>query len=376
MSSGGRYLKNTPKKSNRKWVVTLAVILIVALLIGLVAGFVISKMNKIRRAEKGENSLTAEDLQGMIVEDPEPTTEATTVPTTEATEPVETKPNYGKTGKVVNVLLIGQDARHGEDSKNSDTLILCTVNKETKKLTLTSFLRDSFVYIPPFKDSYGQTHDGRTKMTLCYALGYKWGGDLGAMELMDMVIERNFGSVVDHNIEINLDAFDAFINAIGGIYVELDADETKYLNDKFKDVEDYVFEEGENKLDGWAAEEYARMRHSTAADNDFKRTNRQRIVVSKVLERIKTMSLTQINALIDEMLPMFLTDMSNSDITTYVMELLPILPELTIESQECPSAEIRGGKVVDLFGDGVPQSIITFNEADAKAIMTAITECD
>ena len=88
------------------------------------------------------------------------------------------------------------------------------------------------------------------------------------------------------------------------------------------------------------------------------------------------MSLTQINALIDEMLPMFLTDMSNSDITTYVMELLPILPELTIESQECPSAEIRGGKVVDLFGDGVPQSIITFNEADAKAIMTAITECD
>ena len=376
MSSGGRYLNHTPKKNNKKWIVPLAVILILALLIGLVAGFVITKMNRIRRAEKGENSLTAEDLQGILVEDPEPTTEATTVPTTEATVPEETKPDYGKTGKVVNVLLIGQDARPGEDSKNSDTLILCTVNKETKKLTLTSFLRDSFVYIPPFKDSYGQTHDGRTKMTLCYALGYKWGGDLGAMELMDLVIERNFGSVVDHNIEINLDAFDAFINAIGGIYVELDADETKYLNDKFKDVEDYVFEEGENKLDGWAAEEYARMRHSTAADNDFKRTNRQRIVVSKVLERIKTMSLTQINALIDEMLPMFLTDMSNSDITTYVMELLPILPELTIESQECPSAEIRGGKVVDLFGDGVPQSIITFNEADAKAIMTAITECD
>ena len=375
MSSGGRYLKKTPAKK-KTWMIVLAVILVLALIVGLAAGFVISKMNKIQRAEKGDNQLTAEDLQGLMVEESEPTTEPTTAPTTETTVPEETKPDYGKTGKVVNILLIGQDARPGEDSKNSDTMILCTVNKETKKLTLTSFLRDTFVYIPTFTDTYGVPHSGRTKLTLCYALGYKWGGDLGAMELMDMVIERNFGSVVDHNVEINLDAFDAFINAIGGIYVELDADETKYLNEKFKNVEDYVFEEGENKLDGWAAEEYARMRHSTAADNDYKRTNRQRIVVTKVVEKLKTMSLAQINSLIDEMLPMFLTDMTNSDITTYVMELLPVLPELTIDSQECPSAEIRGGKIVDLFGDGTEHSIITFDEAKAKAIMTAITECD
>ena len=191
MSSGGRYLKKTPgKKKNKALMTILVVVLALVLIIGLLAGFVISKMNKIQRAEKSENSLTAEDLQGLMVEESEPTTEATTAPT-ETTAPKETAPDYGKTGKVVNVLLIGQDARPGEDSKNSDTMILCTVNKETKTLTLTSFLRDTFVYIPTFTDTYGTPHSGRTKMTLCYALGYKWGGDLGAMELMDMVIERN-----------------------------------------------------------------------------------------------------------------------------------------------------------------------------------------
>ena len=42
----------------------------------------------------------------------------------DTTVPKETSPDYGKTGKVINVLLIGQDAREGEESKNADTVIL------------------------------------------------------------------------------------------------------------------------------------------------------------------------------------------------------------------------------------------------------------
>lgn len=376
MSKGGHFLTQKPQKKTKPWVVVVAVILAVVILIGaLGTWFVVSKMNKIQRAEKGDNQLSADDLNGMLVED-DTATEATTAPT-ETTVPKETSPDYGKTGKVINVLLVGQDAREGEESKNADTMLLVTVNKETKKINMTSFQRDTLVYIPTVYDTNGTPHSGRTKMTLAYALGYKWGGNLGAMEIIDKVIERNFGAIVDKNIEVNMEAFDACINALHGVDIELNADEVKYLNDYFKDYPERVYKEGVNKLDGWAAEMYARTRHSSNADNDFNRTNRQRAVVAAVLEKLKSMSLLEINSLIDELLPMVLTDMTNTDMTTYVTELLPLLPEMTLESLQCPNADMdMYGKVIDLFGDGQEHAVLYFDEAKAKSIVTAITEAD
>ena len=377
MSKGGYFLAPKPEKKTKPWVIVVAVILAVVILIGaLGTWFVISKMNKIQRAEKGDNQLSSDDLSGMLVEDDTPATEAVTEPK-ESTEPKETEPNFGKTGKVINVLLIGQDAREGEESKNADTMLLVTVNKETKKINMTSFQRDTLVVIPTVYDTNGRPHDGRTKMTLAYALGYKWGGDLGAMEIIDKVIERNFGAIVDKNIEVDMDAFDACINALHGVDIELNADEVKYLNDYFKDYPDRVYKEGVNKLDGWAAEMYARTRHSTNADNDFNRTNRQRAVVAAVLEKVKTMSLLEINSLVDQLLPMVLTDMSNADITTYITELLPLLPEMTLESLQCPNKDMdMYGKVIDLFNNGEQHAVLYFDENKAKAIVTAITEAD
>ena len=376
MSKGGHFLTQKPEKKTKPWVVVVAVILAVVILIGaLGTWFVVSKMNKIQRAEKGDNQLSADDLNGMLVED-DTATEATTAPT-ETTVPKETRPDYGKTGKVINVLLVGQDAREGEESKNADTMLLVTVNKETKKINMTSFQRDTLVYIPTVYDTNGTPHSGRTKMTLAYALGYKWGGDLGAMEIIDKVIERNFGAIVDKNIEVNMEAFDACINALHGVDIELNADEVKYLNDYFKDYPERVYKEGVNRLDGWAAEMYARTRHSTNADNDFNRTNRQRAVVAAVLEKVKSMSLLEINSLIDELLPMVLTDMTNTDMTTYVAELLPLLPEMTLESLQCPNEDMdMYGKVIDLFGDGQQHAVLYFDENKAKSIVTAITEAD
>ena len=376
MSKGGHFLTQKPEKKTKPWVVVVAVILAVVILIGaLGTWFVVSKMNKIQRAEKGDNQLSADDLNGMLVED-DTATEATTAPT-ETTVPKETRPDYGKTGKVINVLLVGQDAREGEESKNADTMLLVTVNKETKKINMTSFQRDTLVYIPTVYDTNGTPHSGRTKMTLAYALGYKWGGDLGAMEIIDKVIERNFGAIVDKNIEVNMEAFDACINALHGEDIELNADEVKYLNDYFKDYPERVYKEGVNRLDGWAAEMYARTRHSTNADNDFNRTNRQRAVVAAVLEKVKSMSLLEINSLIDELLPMVLTDMTNTDMTTYVAELLPLLPEMTLESLQCPNEDMdMYGKIIDLFGDGQQHAVLYFDENKAKSIVTAITEAD
>ena len=335
-------------------------------------------MSKIRKAQDGPNQLTDDVLAGLLAEDPTGSyaDDFETEPM-DTTVPKETSPDYGKTGKVINVLLIGQDAREGEESKNADTVILVTINKETKKITMTSFLRDAYVSLNGLEDINGSLHYGATKLTLVYAMGYMYGGDLGAMHLMDRVIEKNFGPVVDHNIEVSMDAFDACINALGGVAINLDEDEAKYMNNYFKDYDDRVYEAGENLLDGWAAEVYVRTRHANYGDNDFNRTDRQRAVVAQVLEKVKNKSLLEINKLVDSLLPFVLTDMSNKDMTNYILEILPLLPEMTLDSIQCPNEDMdRWGEVRDIFGDGLEQSILNFDSNKAKAILIPITECD
>lgn len=377
MSKGGRFLEQKAPEKGNTWVKVLVIVLAVILVIGaLGAWFVVSKMNKIQKAQLAENQLSEEDLAGLLVEDPTQETEA--VPT-ETTEPKPTDPDYGKMGKVINVLLIGQDAREGEESKNSDTVILVTVNKETKKITMTSFLRDSYVTLNNVVDSNGKGHGGSTKLTLAYALGYQWGGTLGAMQVMDQVITNNFGPVVDHNIEVNMEAFDACINALGGVTITLDKDEAKYMNNYFSkfDAEGREFFEGDNLVDGWAAEVYVRTRHANNGDNDYNRTNRQRQVVAQVLEKVKNMSVLELNKLVDQLLPLVATDMTNTDMTNYILEVLPILPEMTLESIQCPNKEMGlWGEVADIFHNGEEHSIQHFDPAKCKAILVPITECD
>lgn len=377
MSKGGRFLEQKAPEKGNTWVKVLVIVLAVILVIGaLGAWFVVSKMNKIQKAQLAENQLSEEDLAGLLVEDP--TQETETVPT-ETTEPKPTDPDYGKMGKVINVLLIGQDAREGEESKNSDTVILVTVNKETKKITMTSFLRDSYVTLNNVVDSNGKSHSGSTKLTLAYALGYQWGGTLGAMQVMDQVITNNFGPVVDHNIEVNMEAFDACINALGGVTITLDKDEAKYMNNYFSkfDAEGREFFEGDNLVDGWAAEVYVRTRHANNGDNDYNRTNRQRQLVAQVLEKVKNMSVLELNKLVDQLLPLVATDMTNTDMTNYILEVLPILPEMTLESIQCPNKEMGlWGEVADIFHNGEEHSIQHFDPAKCKAILVPITECD
>ena len=377
MSKGGRFLEQKAPEKGNAWVKVLVIVLAVILVIGaLGAWFVVSKMNKIQKAQLAENQLSEEDLAGLLVEDPTQETEA--VPT-ETTEPKPTDPDYGKMGKVINVLLIGQDAREGEESKNSDTVILITVNKETKKITMTSFLRDSYVTLNNVVDSNGKSHSGSTKLTLAYALGYQWGGTLGAMQVMDQVITNNFGPVVDHNIEVNMEAFDACINALGGVTITLDKDEAKYMNNYFSkfEAEGREFFEGDNLVDGWAAEVYVRTRHANNGDNDYNRTNRQRQLVAQVLEKVKNMSVLELNKLVDQLLPLVATDMTNTDMTNYILEVLPILPEMTLESIQCPNKEMGlWGEVADIFHNGEEHSIQHFDPAKCKAILVPITECD
>ena len=87
---------------------------------------------------------------------------------------------------IINIMLIGQDRRPGEGRTRSDVMILCTINKQTQEITMTSFMRDMYVAIPGYSDN---------KMNAAYALG--------GMTTLEACLEKNFGIHVDGNVEVD-----------------------------------------------------------------------------------------------------------------------------------------------------------------------------
>lgn len=323
--------------------IALAVVLGLALLIGAGAAiYVNSMLNLVKRPVEESFSPDPEDIAHLIG-NTEPETEPETQPKTEPeTEPAE--PDYGDNGKIINILLVGQDQREGEDHKLSDTIILCTVNRETKTLTLSSFQRDMYVKLP---NMWGHKC-GKNRINTAYALGYSWKGDLGAMQMLDQLLLEQFGVEVDYNIEIGFEAFEGIVDAVGGIDITLTEDEAAYLNDI--DGLPGNYSAGENHLDGYAGLCYARMRHSSAADNDFNRTGRQRAVIEAVLEQCRSMKISEMHTLLTELLPMVLTDMSNEDIWSLAKDILPLVSELEVVSQQIPAPGTYSGQVIEIYG--------------------------
>lgn len=306
----------------------------------------------------------------------EETTQPTTVETTTEAITETTEPDYGQSGKIVNILVVGQDSRPVEEHKLSDTIMLFTLNKEKKTLTITSFLRDSYVNLP---DYYRGHTCGWNRINTAYALGYSWFGDAGAMDMMNVTIEGNYGVKIDGNVEISFDAFEAIVDVLGGLTIPLDEDETAYMNQEvdnwsaigFGEIWNlHHFEVGENFLNGKEALWFASMRHSSNSDNDFKRAARQRLVVDLVLQKLKTMNPLKVTSLIDEILPHILTNISTDDIKMYIKELVPYIFGLTLETNQCPAEGTYWGEMVDL-PDG-PGGVLKIDFDANRRIMAEI----
>lgn len=383
MSKGGRYLKTeAPVKKKKGASTVILVILIVVLLIAILAvgvgiWFYNDKLNRITRPEVEYKNPSQEEIDNIMTYVPEDAVvypDSTEAPTEETTEPtVETTedPTYyepGKLGKIVNIMVVGQAAREEEVGRISDTMILCTVNKETKKLTLTSFPRDSYVKLPNYVDSSGTKHPcGMQRINVNYALGYSWGGTLDAMGMLNQCIYENYGAEVDFNVEINFDSFKKIINKLGGVQIELTEAEADHMTNELNGVG--TFEPGLNTLNGKQALQYARIRK---IDSDMERGNRQKKLITAILSQIRTLSLKELNDLIDELLPSIVTNMSNEDITNCILELLPLLPKLEIVSNQCPAEGTYSGQMVDIYG--VMSGVIVPNLQKNRELLTAITE--
>ena len=259
MSKGGRYLKqNAVPKKKKKKVSTVKVVLLTLLtltVIGILGGIIVfnNMLGLVERAEVVEKTDVTVDpaLLGNMEETESVATETTEEPTTVPT----TLPYTPSDLDIINVLVVGQAARDGEEYRYADTMILATVNKNTKTLTLTSFLRDAYVDMP----NYMGHSCGWNRINTVYHLGWTWGDTGGAMEMMNICLKDNYGIEVDYNVEIDFRAFEKIIDLLGGVTVEMTRDEAEYMIEHAPwEREDFwQFQEGSNWLSGEEALVYA-----------------------------------------------------------------------------------------------------------------------
>ena len=298
-----------------------------------------------------------------LINRPEETAVPTVQITAEATVPSETSPEETwpqivSDEKITNIMLVGQAAREGETARIADTMILCSINRETKTLTLTSLMRYLRLVWPEFRDKDGKPHWGHNRINMAYNMGYKWAGKpQGGMELLSSIVEHNFGVKVDHAIEVNFDVFSKVIDLLDGVTVDISEAEYNYLKKNAKWTDDLA--PGRNTLNGYHALCYARMRK--VGNGDYERTERQRRIITLLIDKLREKNILETLALFEEILPMITTDMTNREITNYAFEFIPMLKDLKIQSQRIPFDGTYWNVTVEIEGQPVPDSQIDCN---------------
>lgn len=241
------------------------------------------------------------------------------------------------------IALVGLDNTSDTlDYGNSDTMIIASINNDTKKVKLVSLYRDTYLNVGT--DPKGN-EDTYTKANAAYAYG-------GAQQLMTMM-NKNLDLSLDGYVTVDFAAVAETIDLLGGLDIEMTADEVEHMNDYCvetseatgKSYEEIYPEDGVHHLNGVQAVSYARIRYT--AGNDFRRAARQRLVIYKMVEKAKNSSWTTLNKIVDTVCPMVATSLSKADILKMGMNMITY----DIEDQSgFPTKHLEGETIKDAVG--------------------------
>ena len=294
----------------------------------------------------------------------------TTLAETQETVPTVTTVPPMKPEDIVNILVVGQASRAGEEGHMADSTILVTVNTYDGTVRLSSVLRDTLVDLPAYKSHTA----GRNKFNMAYHLGYDWYGIEGAMAYTNLTMYHNFGVEVDHNVEIGFDSFTKLIDYMGGVEIELTEAEANYLNKDDLYVK-YDVQPGLQYLDGMAALSYARMRKAeNDGDSDIKRTSRQQKLIEALFNKVRNLSLKELQGVADTLLPLITTTMTPKDVADLLIKMLPSIRDLKFEKGSIPIETTYWGDMKDIYGDGFQHSVLLFDKGQNKKLIRAFTE--
>lgn len=224
---------------------------------------------------------------------------------------------------VVNVLLLGVEEING--ASNTDSIMIATMNTKDKSMKLTSIMRDLYVDIPGYS---------KNRINSAYAKG--------DIDLLYETIKLNLDINLDGYVSVNFESFEKIVDLIGGIEITLTRQEANYLN-----TTNYISNPayrnviaGTQILNGNQALGYSRVRKvSTGTENnDYGRTQRHRIVMNAIFEKIKSKNIIQLGLLMNDILSNvnIKTDITNKQFNRYLEEAVS-LKVSSLETYRVPS---------------------------------------
>ena len=215
-----------------------------------------------------------------------------------------------KTG-YLNVALFGVDSRKASLGKGtrSDTIMIASLNQETGEVKISSVYRDTLL----------QQSDGTYNKANA---AYSFGGVEGAVALLNKNLDMN----IEHYVTVNFNALSDVIDALGGLDIEMTHEEALLTNGYYEETakvtgREYEVVNGNEGLihvNGGQATSFCRIRYTKG--DDFKRTERQRMVIEKVVEKLQSANLATINKIIDDVFEEVGTNFTMTEILSYAKD--------------------------------------------------------
>ncbi|MEW8955357.1 LCP family protein [Clostridium sp.] len=211
---------------------------------------------------------------------------------------------------IINIALFGIDEPEGNEPTRSDATMVLTIDKDRGKIKITSLMRDSYVKI----DGHG-----RDKLNHAHAFG--------GPELTIKTINQNFNLNIEDFVSVNFADMQKIVDALGGIELTIRKDEIEkanwYINELAKIGKKKatpLTKTGKQKVNGMQALAYTRLR--VTAGGDFERTERQRIVLQCLFDKIKAAGISEYPDLVKELLPMIKTSLSPSEMISLGTDII------------------------------------------------------
>ncbi|MBI5998791.1 LCP family protein [Clostridium perfringens] len=283
-------MKKSYKTNNKNFLKYIILILIAILIIVLSGGFyfINSKFNKIQKVKVNKEDLFIDKTQ------------------------VEEEKH------IKNIALFGIDAPKGKAGR-SDAIMILTLDEEHKVMKLTSIMRDSYVDIPGHGDD---------KITHAYAFG--------GPELAMKTLNENLKVNVEDFMAVNFTSLPEIIDKLGGVKINIIPEEIHHIPG--------ITSQGEQVLNGAEALAYSRIRYATGGD--YKRTERQRVVLEAVFEKLKSTPTKEYPSLIDDFLPYVETNMSSMDMIKLATDVAPLVKG-NLETARFPLDGYCDGKMIN-----------------------------
>lgn len=243
---------------------------------------------------------------------------------------------------VTNIILLATDSRsRGNRRSRTDGMILVSINRKTKKIVMSSFMRDMYVAIPNKEDNHNRLNSA-----------FAFGGP----DLLFKTFDVNFGIKISKYAHIDFFNFIDLVDAVGGVDIEVNEGELGVMNNYYMPQINDLLDEprstdiipgkgGWLHLNGKQALAYTRVRY--VGKGDFERTERQRKVLTQIIQKAKKMSPSQLNKMADVVLPMISTNLSQSE----VMSLIVNAPEYLTYDLESIRIPIEGSYTYTKAGD-------------------------